>query len=377
MPHISDQFDSGAIEVLDCKDAGDIRLKIRPDSTVNGPHEFLQWFHFRASGVRGKHCRFVIENAAQVTYPSGFGKGYQVRASYNQRDWFTLPTRFENGALVFAVQPPVDSLWCAYFEPYSLERQSLLTARLQALADVRLHRLGSTVDGRDLDMLTLGNPTGKPVWIIARQHPGETMASWFAEGLLEALADAANPVARQLLSKALIHVVPNMNPDGSWRGNLRVNAAGANLNREWMNPSQERSPEVMLVREAMQATGVALFMDVHGDEGLPYNFIAGSEMLPEFSDRQRAEQDRFLSMFKLASPDFQTDYGYAASKYGADMLKLASKWVGAQFGCVSVTLEMPFIDNANAPMPQVGWNGARSKALGGAALLPILDTVRT
>ena len=28
-----------------------------------------------------------------------------------------------------------------------------------------------------------------------------------------------------------------MNPDGSVRGNLRTNAAGANLNREWMTPS--------------------------------------------------------------------------------------------------------------------------------------------
>lgn len=35
-----------------------------------------------------------------------------------------------------------------------------------------------------------------------------------------------------------------MNPDGSWRGHLRTNAAGANLNREWAKPSLETSPEV-------------------------------------------------------------------------------------------------------------------------------------
>jgi murein tripeptide amidase MpaA len=42
-----------------------------------------------------------------------------------------------------------------------------------------------------------------------------------------------------------------MNPDGSWRGHLRTNAAGANLNREWAAPSAERSPEVLLVRNKM------------------------------------------------------------------------------------------------------------------------------
>lgn len=38
--------------------------------------------------------------------------------------------------------------------------------------------------------------------------------------------------------------VPNMNPDGTWRGHLRTNAVGANLNREWEKPTLERSPEV-------------------------------------------------------------------------------------------------------------------------------------
>ena len=59
-----------------------------------------------------------------------------------------------------------------------------------------------------------------------------------------------------------------MNPDGSVLGNLRTNAAGANLNREWETPTLERSPEVFTVREKMMETGVDLFLDIHGDEGL-------------------------------------------------------------------------------------------------------------
>jgi murein tripeptide amidase MpaA len=375
--NISCNFDSGAIEVVDAIDARNIRLRIRNDSTLHGPHEFLQWFHFRASGVRGIPCRYVIENAGQVTYPSGWQRGdYAVRASTDLHDWFCVPTQFEHGALIFEAHTLADNMWFAYFEPYSLQRGAQLFAQLQGSSGVRIERLGSTVEGRDLDMAVLGNPQGKPVWIIARQHPGEAMAQWFAEGLLQALTDAANPLARALLQHACVHVVPNMNPDGSFRGNLRVNAAGANLNREWMNPSLEHSPEVFHVRARMQGTGVALFVDAHGDEGLPYNFVAGSEMIPGFTDKQRNEQARFMEVFKQASPDFQTEYGYPTGKYDTDMLKLASKWVGHAFGCVSVTLEMPFKDNANAPMPRTGWNGARSKALGAALMQPILDAVR-
>jgi murein tripeptide amidase MpaA len=58
------------------------------------------------------------------------------------------------------------------------------------------------------------------------------------------------------------------------------------------------------------------------------------------------------------------------------MLKLASKYIGHTFKCVSLTLEMPFKDNARSPDPKVGWNGVRSADLGRKMLSPILDNVR-
>src|SRR3546814_10781713 len=83
----------------------------------------------------------------------------------------------------------------------------------------------------------------KQVWLYARQHPGETMAEWWMEGAIERLTDMEDSVARLLRKKATFHIVPNMNPDGSRRGHLRTNAIGVNLNREWHEPSLERSPE--------------------------------------------------------------------------------------------------------------------------------------
>ena len=60
-------------------------------------------------------------------------------------------------------------------------------------------------------------------------------------------------------------------------------------------------------------------------------FVAGCEMLPDFTPRQAAEQDAFAADFRAASPDFQSEHGYAASKYKDDVLKLASKYVGHTF----------------------------------------------
>jgi murein tripeptide amidase MpaA len=335
--------------------------------------EFLQWFHFRVCGAE-EGATLRILNAGATTYPDGW-RDYRAVASVDRRSWIRLPTRYDGGVMTVEV-PAGPPTYVAYFEPFSWDRHLDLLADCVARG-ARQRRLGRSVQGRDVDELIVGDGE-RPVWIIARQHPGETMAEWFIDGLLRRLLDPADAVARQLTSMATFHVVPNMNPDGSVLGNLRTNAAGANLNREWLEPSAERSPEVLAVREAIHATGCTAFFDIHGDENLPYVFVAGCEMLPGFSDRQAAEQAAFAEDFRAANPDFQRQHGYSASKYKEDVLKLASKYIGHRFGCLSLTLEMPFKDNANAPDVRHGWSAARSARLGADLLGPLrLHLART
>jgi murein tripeptide amidase MpaA len=368
---ISHHFDAGAIEVVRADDPHTIDLHLRKDSHA----DFAQWFHFRLQGARDQACTMRVLNAGLATYPGGW-EGYQAVASYDRANWFRVPTAYDGKVLTISHTPQRDSIYYAYFEPYSWERHLQLLGRVEASALARIHDLGNTVDGRDMNMVVVGDPAAaKKIWIIARQHPGETMTEWFVEGMIDALLDHANPVARRLLERAVFYIVPNMNPDGAVRGNLRTNAAGANLNREWMAPSLERSPEVFFVKNKIHEVGCDLFLDVHGDEALPYVFVAGCEMLEGFSPQQAAEQEKFIDSFKQASPDFQTVHGYAASKYREEMLQLASKYIGHAFKCVSLTLEMPFKDNAALSDAQVGWSGARSVKLGQAILQPILQSI--
>jgi len=370
---ISSTFDSGAIEVVTI-DGPRAELRIRHDLQRDGSSsEFLQWFHFRVSGAEATGATLRIVNAAATTYPNGW-QDYRAVASVDRVRWLRVPTGYDGTTLTIELPPAAGPTYVAYFEPYSWERHLGLLADSVARG-AQLRRLGASLLGRDLDALIVG--TGpRPVWIIARQHPGETMAEWCVEGLLQRLLDPADPVARALRDCTTLQIVPNMNPDGSVLGNLRTNAAGANLNREWLAPSVERSPEVFAVKAAIEATGCAAFLDLHGDENLPYVFVAGCEMLPQFTPRQAADQHAFSAALRDASPDFQSEHGYSAGKYQDDVLKLASKYVGHAFGCLSLTLEMPFKDNANAPDCRVGWNGARSARLGADLLGPLLLHLR-
>ncbi|MDB5786222.1 M14-type cytosolic carboxypeptidase [Caballeronia mineralivorans] len=380
---ITSQFDAGAIDVLSTDDPAAIRLRVRPDSHA----DFAQWFYFRVSGVRDEPLTMTFENAADCAFADGW-RDYRAVASYDRINWFRVPTRYDGRVLSIEHTPDFDAVYYAYFEPYSEERHAGFLGAVQQMPHATLTEIGRTVQGRPMSLVTLGlsdeaEQPAKPkknVWIIARQHPGETMAEWFVEGLIKRLAGwgdwAGDPVARLIFDHAVFHIVPNMNPDGSALGNLRTNAAGANLNREWMEPDAARSPEVLAVRNAIHALGCDLFFDIHGDEALPYVFVAGSEMLPGFTEKQAQEQKAFIECFKQASPDFQDVYGYEASKYQTDALKLASKYVGNEFGCLSLTLEMPFKDNANLPDERVGWNGERSAALGASMLQAILRHLR-
>lgn len=204
------------------------------------------------------------------------------------------------------------------------------------------------------------------------------MAEWLVEGLLQRLLDSDDPVARALRARAEFFVVPNMNPDGSTLGHLRNNAAGANLNREWKAPSAERSPEVLYVAQAMKQHGVDFCLDVHGDEALPYNFIAGAEGIPSWSKVFTERQERYKQALRQASPDFQTRHGYGVARPGTANLAMGSNWVSETFGCLAMTLEQPFKDTADTPHEH-GWSPERAKHFGRAqlcALLAVLDHLR-
>lgn len=375
--HISTQFDSGAIEVLSLADPSDIQLNIRRDNAS----EFAQWFHFSLQGAAGLAVTLKFLNAGSSAYPKGW-QGYRVLASYDRRHWFRIATRFDGEVMAADITPETQCVYFAYFEPYSHERHLDLIASAGASDLVEVQHLGQTIDGRDLTLLCITDERSatplvqrRKVWLMARQHPGEAMAEWFVEGFLERLLDAADPVARVLLAKCVFYVVPNMNPDGAVRGNLRTNAAGANLNREWQSPSLATSPEVFWVRRKMREIGVDLNLDAHGDENLAYNFCVGSEGVAGYTPRIEALENSFKAVWQRTCPDFQTAQGYARVKPGEANMTLATNWVGQNFDCLAFTIEMPFKDNADLPDEVLGWSGERSRKLGASVLLPILAVV--
>ena len=262
-----------------------------------------QWFYFKStlldSSLGGptdptKHITvdYVITNANNVAFPSAW-PGSSVCVSTNGQKSYERKTKTKfsrkEGTLQWrhVHEPNEEDAYFSFFEPYTYDRHMVLLDKCRATRDVTVTVIGKTLQGRDMELVKIGTGPLK-CWINHRQHPGETQAEWFAEGLLERLCGlsdfgAVDGLAHKAREAFTFYIVPNMNPDGSHLGYLRTNAGGANLNREWCDtgdykaPTLERSPEVYYVMKKMDEIGVDCFADIHGDEEMPFNFIAGGK----------------------------------------------------------------------------------------------------
>ena len=287
---------------------------------------------------------YIVDNAQAVSYPKAWS-GTTVcytSGSLEQCDdnsWRrSLSTKYVDGKLSWThLHTANGPTFFSYWPLYTYDRHLKLIADCSSQISTRgsackkynpvIESLGQTVEGREIECISIGN--GKlSAWIQHRQHPGEPMAGecffmafaffrfywfynsehqisctrlseFFAEGLLHRLFGVCkdgelDEAVTNLLDHYRLYIIPNMCPDGSVLGHLRTNSVGANLNREWANaptndgyeaPTMERSPEVYAVLSKMDAIGCDFFLDVHGDEELPFVFFSGAEKTPVWGER--------------------------------------------------------------------------------------------
>jgi hypothetical protein len=309
---ISSNFDSGAIEVLSLS-ACRRHPPAHPGRSGRGWRRGLSpvvplpppWAR------RGRPCAWSSRTPPRRPIPDGW-PDYRCVASYDRRNWFRIAgTRYENGQL--------DRRAHARAQQHLLRLLRALFARAppgpaRPRRDVALRlgrNLGSHGGGRDLDLVTVGRPApGKAAGVDHRPPAsGREHGRVVRRGPPRTPARRRRPGGARIREKAVLYIVPNMNPDGAMRGNLRTNAAGANLNREWRDPSRSAAPRSSSCARPWRQRG-ALFLDIHGDEALPYVFFSTAEEVPGFTDAQRGAQARFVEAFRAASPDFQTEHGY-------------------------------------------------------------------
>jgi hypothetical protein len=125
----------------------------------------------------------------------------------------------------------------------------------------KLKVIGKTRRNRDIFAIEVGNENLKPLAIIARAHPYETMGSYLVDGMLKWLSSNEEDILK-FISENRIIFIPMLNPDGVFEGTCKLTLGG--LNFEAGNADNSTEPEGVAVREYLLSMNPSVVFDLHG-----------------------------------------------------------------------------------------------------------------
>lgn len=202
--------------------------------------------------------------------------------SCNGSDWEIVasqPAEGEQGStdVVVTLKGPVTQV--AHLVPYT---DTMLQQTLQDLHGaemVRIYPIGSTVEGRPLEMVEVGSrDAAHRVLLRGRAHPWESGGSWVLDGLMRYLALEDSEEAGRIARDLCLCIMPMANKDGVYWGLCRFNVRGADLNRNWTEEGigPALAPETACLRNwlaAQQGPGKPeLAICLHNDNNGPLIF---------------------------------------------------------------------------------------------------------
>lgn len=254
---------------------GEVHIHLVYDQERSSPNRANGHWLFEIQAVPGAELTLVLHNFDNVwNGKKGSPLDNQTIGFFSEDGKTWQPKKLEtteDNCLKFRVTVRTGSLYAARLEPYRLSDLDRLKDRIGQNPNVRITRIGKTVEGRELEIIRVGRAEApNRVLLRARSHPWEPGGSWVVQGLIERLLrDDAE--ARRYLSRYCVYVMPMANKDGVARGRTRFNMLGADLNRKWDgSPDPVTNPENCALETWLRSTikkGQApqLMIDLHND----------------------------------------------------------------------------------------------------------------
>ncbi|MFT4737513.1 MAG: putative deacylase [Paraglaciecola sp.] len=164
----------------------------------------------------------------------------------------------------------VDPTWISAQELWTSSQVGAWIDTLDEQTYISQQTIGKSREGRDLQMMSIGNlEAKKAIMIISRQHPPEVTGFLAMKSFIETISGKSD-IASRFREEFVVFVVPLMNPDGVDNGHWRHNLGGIDLNRDWQQFNQ---PETGAVRDLLVSKSEA-----------GYDFVFGADFHSTWDD---------------------------------------------------------------------------------------------
>jgi hypothetical protein len=307
LEYIHTSFENGS--PLDWEIDGDglIHVRLLYDHERSSSNRAAGHWHFQLHARASDALTVVLENFDNVWNGrpgSPISDRTSCFVSEDGRAWSALPApKIEGNRLQVSLRMESDTLYLARLEPYRLSDLNRLLAEIRDHPWVEITPIGHTVEGRELEMVRVGDPAAPyRVLIRARSHPWEPGGNWVVQGLIRGLL-ADDAVARRCLERYCVYVMPMAAKDGVVRGHTRFNVLGTDLNRGWerlADPAlapENHALESWLIGLVEQGLGPQLALDLHNDNSgrlhasrLRPDLLASLRSCPHLAKMHRLEQ---------------------------------------------------------------------------------------
>ncbi len=251
--------------------------------------------------------------------------------SYSDDHWERFDTDI-NGTIASAIikVPPGRSILCMH-PRYEYGHFLKLVCTLPG--DIfSIRKIGKSRKNRDVLAIEAGNKKKRPLVVMSRVHPYETIGSYFVDGMLKWLITNEED-AEKLLQENNIIFLPMPNPDGVAEGTCKLTLGGLNFEAGFYENCAE--PEGAAVRDYLLEKNPSAILDLHGwmydrDIILSNDPERGRTMYANLTSNTELF-DKVIAMVYAKYPMFGRECNisaYIANKQGAVYFDTSWSWYG-------------------------------------------------
>lgn len=325
---VADDFDGARRGTCTFESRRHVRVEVvRESERVTNPSP---WFAMRIEPARPGKATIELDY-------DDWQHRYVPKTSSDGRNWRALPddavrVSDDGSRARITLQLEDEPLWLAAQElllPGDYERWLQFVT---SSGTGELVNLGTSAQGRAVQMLDGGGDSREVVLLVGRQHPPEVSGAFAMQAFVDTIF-ADTRLAGRFREQFRVLAIPLLNPDGVVLGHWRGNVNGTDLNRDW-GPFAE--PETRLVRDLLgrledDGKVFALFVDFHSTKrNLFYTQVA----------EEHPGNARFVGSWFGRVRERYPDYVFTNEAQPTNDTANGKNYMFSRYGIPSVTYEV-------------------------------------